>query len=90
MVIEEEFTSKQQETVDIPTVPRPDNGQGTPRLYPKCLLPPEKIPADKSKRPTTTEPSRKWKHTKDSRTRVLTAQGKPVLSSDIRLHLEKL
>lgn len=46
---------------------------------------------DRSKRPAINTPvNKKRKHHIDSRTKVQTAEGKQVLSSDMRLHLQKI
>lgn len=66
IIEEEEIQTKQIGTAEIPTVPRPEAAQGGSNLRPKCLFPPEENPADRSKRPATTEPLKKRKHVKDS------------------------
>lgn len=90
MIIEEEIPAKQLQTEEIPTVPRPETDQGTSSVRPKCLFSAENDQVDRSKRPGTRDFLRKRKYVRDSRTRVLTEKGKPVLSSDIHLHLQKL
>lgn len=92
MIIEEAVPEEQQEnTHEIPTIPRPEEDQGPSILRPKCLFASEQGMKDQGKQPVTSTPkAQKRKHKTDTRKRVHTETGKKVLSSDMRLHLQKL
>lgn len=92
MIVEEVvFEEPQEGTNEIPTVPRQEEDQGPSVLRPKCLFPPEQDASDRGKQPVVTVPTaKKRKYKAYTRTRICTETGKRVLSSDMRLHLQKL
>lgn len=90
MIVEEVDPQLEAETAEIPTIPRPEEEQGPSGLRPKCMFPPELNPIDRSKWPAEIKKVRKRKTKPDTHTRVYTDKGKPVLYSDIWLHLQKI
>lgn len=92
-MIVEEINSQQQEdqTLEIPTIPRLEEVEGPSVLCPKCLFPPEQNADVRFNQAAVTTPKvKKRKHHVDTRTKVCTATKKKVLSSDVRLHLQKI
>lgn len=90
MIIQETSHEIEPRTLEVPTPPRDETRQPPITLQPKQLFPMENDQVGGSKRPTRSQASpRKRKTQPDTRTRVMTSAGKKVLSSDVRLHLEK-
>ncbi|KAL8117080.1 hypothetical protein AgCh_023316 [Apium graveolens] len=81
-------------TAEIAADPSTFDGRELPKqpaLKPKCLFPPpEGPPEDQPKSlKDTRQRDKKRKSVSDQRFRIQTSRGKNVLSSDMRLHLEK-
>lgn len=92
MAAEEAVALKEAETTEITMIPRGNVDQRPSGLRPRQLFDQiEHAKEDRSKRSAILEPiSGKRKYVKDTHTRVRTAARQKVLSSYIRLHLDKM